>query len=93
MNALYKYREKTTFYAFVKKNDSFTSDMKIKIYEHIEQNVDCNLSSYIIGKNMERVLSNCFQNSKKAIKHYNNFRNDFYKKNQYPKWNVVQRST
>lgn len=80
MNAIYKYREKTTFDAFVKINESFTNDMKIKILELIEQNVDCNMSSYIIQKNIEKVLSNNFQNSKKAIKHYNNFRNKFFKK-------------
>lgn len=88
MNALYKYREKTSFDAFAKKNDSFTNDMKIKMYEHIEQNVDCNMSSYIIGKNIEKVLSDNFQNSKKAIKRYKNFRNQFFKESKYPKWNV-----
>lgn len=98
MNEECRRRERETFDVFANKQEYrsiFTTNLKNKVYEKIEQNVDYTTSYYNLEMRMNEVIKDILgdranHNSlNKIIKLYKKHRNRFYKEKNYPKWHVT----
>lgn len=97
MNEECRRRERETFDVFANEQEHrsiFTTNLKDKVYEKIEQNVDYTTSYYNLEMRMEEVLTDVLgdrsNNSlNRMITLYNEHRNRFYREKNYPKWHVT----